>query len=241
MPGNTFRRATQIGNPTCLLGFSGRDSVDSGVFDSSTLSPGGVDEVQTLSITGVPTGGTFTLSFRGQTTAPIAFNATAAQVQAALRALTRVGNGLVAGGGPLPGTAVTLTFAGAKLGKIDQPLITANGALLTGGTAPAASVVETTKGDSMFANMYVLRSGLPLMVDATGKKLIEWDGASAATLRGIFDGQRELLGPGDDPVIPVYDHECVFDIAVVKNYATFKANYDSWASAHACQFKSQGT
>ena len=49
----------------------------------------GANEVQTISITGSPTGGTFTLSFAGQTTAPIAYNASAATVVAALQALPR--------------------------------------------------------------------------------------------------------------------------------------------------------
>ena len=65
-----------------------------------------VNDVQTLSLSGNPTGGTFTLSFGGQTTAAIPFNATAAQVQAALQALSSIGAGNVAcAGGPLPGTA----------------------------------------------------------------------------------------------------------------------------------------
>jgi hypothetical protein len=196
MPGAKIRREITVGNKTCLLSFAGRDSVDSAVFDSSTLQPGGIDEVQTLSITGAPTGGTFTLSFNGQTTAAIAYNATAAQVQTALRALSRLGAGIVVGGGPLPGTAVTITFTGAKLGKKDQPLITVASNALTGGTAPAPTVVETTKGDSKFANLYVLLSGLPLMRNGAGDKVVEWDGASAATLVGIFDGQRRAARSG---------------------------------------------
>ncbi len=38
------------------------------------------------------TGGTFTLTFNGQTTAPIPFDATAAQTQAALEALSNIGD-----------------------------------------------------------------------------------------------------------------------------------------------------
>lgn len=239
MPGNTYRRQTSVGNPTCLLGFSGRDSVDSAVFDTSTLQPGGVDEVQTATITGTPTGGTFKLGYNGQVTAAIAYNATGATVQAALRALSRLGSGVTVSGGA--GGPYIITFTGTKLGKKPQTLITLANNSLTGGTSPSVSIARTTAGDDRFANLYVLRSGLPLMASTDGKRVVEWDGASAATLVGIFDGQRELLGQGDDPVIPVYNHECVFDIAVVKNYAGFKTNYDAWAAAHACQFKSQGT
>ena len=48
------------------------------------------------------TGGTFTLTFNGQTTAPLAYNATAAQVDAALEALSNVGaNNIQTSGGPV--------------------------------------------------------------------------------------------------------------------------------------------
>ena len=58
-----------------------------------------------------PAAGTFTLTFNGQTTVPIARNASAATVQGALEALSNIGSGDVtvsgANGGPfarpLPG------------------------------------------------------------------------------------------------------------------------------------------
>lgn len=106
----------------------------------------GTAEVQTLSTTGTPTGGTFTLSYNGQTTAGIAFNAAAATVQTALRLLPGLtGTVITAGGGALP-TPVTLTFSGTLLGP--QPAIVANGAALTGGTTPTAAVARTTPGVS---------------------------------------------------------------------------------------------
>lgn len=108
----------------------------------------GVNEVQTLTITGTPTGGTFKLSFKGIKTAAIAYNANAATVQAALEALISVGTGNVScGGGALPGTPVTITFQGA-LAAGPQPVVvfeTADNAL-TGGTSPTGSVAVTTKG-----------------------------------------------------------------------------------------------
>jgi hypothetical protein len=110
--------------------------------------PGGspANEVQTVTITGTPTGGTFTLTYNGQTTAGIAFNATAAAVQTALEALSNIEPGDIAtGGGPFPGTAVTVTFQGT-LGGTDQPQMTANSAGLTGGTTPTATVTTTTPG-----------------------------------------------------------------------------------------------
>jgi hypothetical protein len=101
-------------------------------------------DVQTLSITGNPTGGTFTLTFGSQTTGNIAFNATAAQVQAALEALSNIGPGNVAcSGGPLPATSVTITFVGT-LAFAAQPPIAAGPANLTGGTNPAPSLAHRT-------------------------------------------------------------------------------------------------
>lgn len=104
-----------------------------------------VNEVQTLTITGVPTGGTFTISYRGQTTTAIAHNATAATVQAALVALSTIGAGNVTcTGGALPGAAVVITFTGDFAGSV-RTLATATGAF-TGGTDPAIAIALTTAG-----------------------------------------------------------------------------------------------
>ncbi len=111
------------------------------------VTPGanGTNEVQTVTITGAPTGGTFTLTFAGQTTAPIPHNATAAQVRAALEALSNIAVGDVAcAGGPLPATAVTVTFQG-ELGFQNVAQMTAAGSF-TGGSSPGVSVATTTAG-----------------------------------------------------------------------------------------------
>ena len=57
------------------------------------------DAVQTVKLTGSPTGGTFTLSFGGQTTSGIGYNASAATVDSALEGLSSIGSGNVAGDG----------------------------------------------------------------------------------------------------------------------------------------------
>jgi hypothetical protein len=102
-------------------------------------------EVQSLATSGTPTGGTLTLSFKGYTTTAIAYNASAATVQAALEALSSVGaGGVTCSGGPLP-TAVVITFTN-QLGAQSAPLITADGSGLTGGTTPSAAVTRTTGG-----------------------------------------------------------------------------------------------
>jgi hypothetical protein len=118
--------------------------------DIVRLTGSSVNEVQTLTITGTPTGGTFRLSFKSVSTAAIAFNASAAAVQAALEAISTVGTGnVVATGGPLPATAVVLTFQG-QLAGTNVPLITVNTPAFTGGTTPTATVAETTPGSGLY-------------------------------------------------------------------------------------------
>lgn len=109
-------------------------------------------EVQTVTITGTPTGGTFTLTYSGQTTTAIAYNASAATVQAALIALSNIGTGdVVCTGGALPGTAVTVTFAGT-LANTDVAAMTASGAGLTGGSSPAVVIATSTAGGAESAS-----------------------------------------------------------------------------------------
>jgi hypothetical protein len=119
----------------------------------------GTSEVQTLTITGTPTGGTFALGFGGQVTAPINYNATATDVQTALRALSSIGStGVTCTGGPLPGSAVTITFAGT-LANTNVTTIATNGAgSLTGGTTPTSAVAVTTAGKP--SDVVVLKAGL---------------------------------------------------------------------------------
>jgi PKD repeat protein/type 1 glutamine amidotransferase len=102
------------------------------------------NETQTVRTAGA-TGGTFTLTFQGQTTAPLAYNATAAQVQAALEALEAVGSGdVLASGGPANVANVSVNFRGA-LSERDVAQLTADGSGLTG-TAPSAATATTTGG-----------------------------------------------------------------------------------------------
>lgn len=104
---------------------------------------GTTEEIQSVTVTGGPTGGTYTLTFNGQTTAAIAFNATAAAVQAALVALSNVGVGGVAVTG-VAGGPYAVTFQGA-LANTNVAQMTAT-ASLTGGSTPGVTVATTTGG-----------------------------------------------------------------------------------------------
>lgn len=108
----------------------------------------GTGQVQTVTISGAPTGGTFTLTLVSAkdatitgTTSALAYNATLAQVEAALEALT--GFNFTPGSIGVTGTAGTsyaVTFP-TETGNL--PVMTAAGAF-TGGTSPSASVAITT-------------------------------------------------------------------------------------------------
>lgn len=117
-----------------------------GPYKDIMLNPAtATNEVQRATITGTPTGGTFTLTYGGQTTAAIAYNAAAAAVQTALTALSTVGAGnVVVSGGPGPGTPYTFTFQGTLAGT-DVAQMTATGSF-TGGTTPAIAITTITPG-----------------------------------------------------------------------------------------------
>ena len=131
-----------------------------------TLTTGGVDAVQRIAITGVPTGGSFTLTKGANTTAAIAWDATAAIVQAALQLIASVGTGgVTCTGGPLPATPVDCTFTGANA---TVPVTTmTDSSSLTGGTAPDAAVTSLTTGVAPDVTI-AIKANLPLMWDSQG-------------------------------------------------------------------------
>lgn len=119
----------------------------------------GTNEVQILSLPSSPTGGTFTITYSGQTTGAIAYNANAATVEAALIALSNIGATDVAcTGGALPGTPITITFQN-DLGSQNVALMTANGASLTGGSANVSGFGTDRDGSAAVNNIHAV--GLP--------------------------------------------------------------------------------
>ena len=152
------------------------------------------DEVQTVTQGGAGLT-SFTLTLSGQTTASLAQAATAAQVQAALEALSTVGVGnvLVTGnaGGPY-----TVTFRGALAdtnvaqmtatptggtGTVTVATVTEGGTEGTGGLEKAAGLLfssvkvpdllDTTKdvGGALLVHGFVRLSRLPFTLDANGQ------------------------------------------------------------------------
>lgn len=155
-------------------------------------------EIQTVTITGTPASGTFTLTYKGDTTAAIAFNAAAAAVKTALEGLATIAVGdVTVGGGPGPGTPYTVTFGGTQTG--DVPAMTATGSF-GGGSSPAVAVTTTTAGGS--ASGTGLQTPVGFLFNTLA--VTRWNGANATALgapllwRGAIKTSRLPSGHGLD-------------------------------------------
>jgi hypothetical protein len=126
---------------------------------STVTSSGATAEVQTITITGTPTGGTFNVTLPGYGTATgLVYNITTSALAAALSAAFSI-TVTVTG---TPGTSYVVTFPAAS-GNISQMTVSP---AFTGGTTPAASVATTTPGVTGVNSRHV-QSG-------TGRNLRAW-------------------------------------------------------------------
>lgn len=107
--------------------------------------PASGDATLALAITGTPTGGTFTLTLAGDTTAAIVHNPLSSDIQIALEALENVspdGEDLTVTGS---GTSFSVVFtAGGRYDGV-TPTLSATSSL-TGGSSPAVGVSTSTAG-----------------------------------------------------------------------------------------------
>lgn len=108
----------------------------------------GVDVVGTDDLTWADETGSFggssTYTINGQTTASVAYNASASTFQSALEVVLGSGN-VTCGSGPLNEAPVSVTFTGDYAG-IDMPLITATSSIT--GPVTTVTVAQTTQGVS---------------------------------------------------------------------------------------------
>jgi len=113
----------------------------------------GIAEVQTLSKTSKATGGTYTLTYDGETTAPINYDADLGAIQSALEALSNVeaGDMTVSGNNLSEDGDTTFTFRNTAG---DVSMISIDSSNLTPSSGYTFS--ETTKGDS--TNCWIRRS-----------------------------------------------------------------------------------
>lgn len=113
-----------------------------------------LNEVQTVTIEGAPTGGTFTLTFGGETTAPLPVDASAIELRNAFIALPISSGSNLDFSGPRGGP-YRVEFEGS-LGDSDQPLLTGDGSGLTpSGTVSAAAVQVGSNPHTHYHLQYV--------------------------------------------------------------------------------------
>lgn len=107
----------------------------------------GTNAIQTLAPIIPLTSGTFTLTWNGETTSAIDYDATAAEIQTALEALTNIGSGnVICGGGPVNTSAVSVQFIGTLKEK-PQPLFTYTSSLNVVSSPTTIDIVETVPID----------------------------------------------------------------------------------------------
>ena len=131
---------------------------------ASTAFDGG--EVQEVS--NDATGGTFTLTFSGQTTAAINYNATAATVESALEALSNITDVTVTGSGT---SSDPWLVAFVDPGSVNVAEMTADDTNMTGGTSTITTTIEggtTTIAVSNF-QIRLLDSNILLVSGDTNK------------------------------------------------------------------------
>jgi PKD repeat protein/glucose/arabinose dehydrogenase/type 1 glutamine amidotransferase len=150
------------------------DDTPAGSGNSGGFSPHNdmkTNETQTLRVNGA-TGGTFTLTFGGQTTAPIPYNATAAQTQAALEGLDNIAVGdILVTGNPINTGNQSVAFRGGYT-QMNVSQITGNAAGLTGtGAAVSGTTAATSEGDLFQAPFVDARRTAQNTNDLRGKVL----------------------------------------------------------------------
>lgn len=148
-------------------GFTGQKVLQPGVVLASiTAGPNagkvgpyqnaGAEEVQLVTPSGTISGGTYTLTVEGKTTAAIAFDANAATIQAAL--VTALVTNVTVTGGPLSSGVITLTFSDKPFG-LDEVVSTVDVTNVTGSghaaavTTSVVGAVGATDGRSTLANI----------------------------------------------------------------------------------------
>ena len=153
-----------------------------------------VAEVQTNTINALMTAGEYTITYDGETTAPIAFDATAAEMNAALELLPNVSaSDIVCQASNEPDTSTTQTFTFANtLG--DVPMLSMDVSAAVGPTI--STFAETTKGelvgaatlgaDAAIGSLLLPADGseapLGLIIDEYGLKVTDADNVTSINI-----------------------------------------------------------
>jgi hypothetical protein len=174
--------------------------------NSQANAAAAIADVQQVQIQGNPSGGTYELQYGGnqpgpnqtppQVTTPLAYNANAAAIQAALVALPAIGTGGIVVSGAYP--SFTLTAAGANVGLELEQFIADPSLLVPAGTPNAnpatINVIHTTVGEATGTGVVMqqgrVRGFAPIRV-LPGQPVTLYD----AFIGGYSD---QLLTPGTD-------------------------------------------
>jgi hypothetical protein len=149
---NIIARYTLAGSKQNEIGyFSGRCACGR-YYDGEVYTSEWADEQQAVTLTGSPTGGTFTLTYDGETTGNIAYDAEASAIETALDGLSTIGAGNVAVTGDAGGPW-TVRFV-ADLGATDLELMTGNGAGLSGDGDEDVEIADLVSGSSIRMEVY---------------------------------------------------------------------------------------
>jgi hypothetical protein len=177
------------------------------------------------------TAGTYTLTFAGQTTTPLAPNASAATLQSALEALSSIGAGNIAvTGGPGDGagtTPYTLTFGGT-LADSNVEQLSSDPALLTGGSQSANP--ETTlegRAEGFEGAAQVGFGGTPTEPEGPAEPEATLEGLAPATTYHL----RLVAESGDGSAVAVAPNFTT-DAATVPTLAIDPPSEVKYTSAH---------
>lgn len=165
------------------------------VVGTTTQGAVGVNEVQSVTIPTTATGGTYTLTYSGETTAAITYNADATTVQTALLLLSNLDTGdVVVTGGPGATAALVITFGGT-LAATNVAQITATGSLT--GAAVTAPIVQVfgVDGNSLPIRHKTLAAATGATLTPAAADVVNDAGDFAYTDFAEFDitGSRNII------------------------------------------------
>lgn len=143
------------------------------------------------------TGGTFTLTFDGETTAATAYDAPSSAVEAALEALSTVDDVAVTGAGTSADPWL-VEFVGSAVGGTDQPTMGTDSTGLSGGTVSASEAVEGGGFDDLDVFGTLDGDGAFVVADDSGSETIYRITPSGDIRVLLIDDQIEAL-TGRDP------------------------------------------
>ena len=179
-----------VGGASAIVSAAQGDEVARRVVAGGTFkivgAPGAaIDEVQTFTTNAVATGGTFRISYKGDQTAPIAYDATATEVNTAIALLEGISAGdivMTAGDEIDAATTIVMTLLSTLGPDIEMLSWDIDG--ITGGTTTIEGV-RTTKGEQ--ANVVKESRALSFSAEAAGTITLAANSAVAEVQTATID------------------------------------------------------